>query len=268
MIEHNINLMISSVGYIVGVIAEWRLLAQLQNVSSTSSEEDKLQKYAMFLKSIERLGDSAASLGMLAATKISKDAFDYYRDEFENGTWPTGINLTRWIYPADRLVHTYAAEIESHRFFTIEAKYQRFKADLEEQFDKSILVSFPSTNVDLSEACRCCSVGIWTASVMHLMRALEVALRCLSASYDIPHRENWNSSLNEIEKHLRTVRKGSDGDDAELWASATGTHFRFLKNAFRNQAMHPSKHYTETEAIELFDATRAFMRHLATRLAE
>ena len=41
-----------------------------------------------------------------------------------------------------------------------------------------------------------------------------------------------------------------------------------IKNAWRNPAMHVRGIYDEERALEIFNATKGFMRHLAAKLAE
>lgn len=56
--------------------------------------------------------------------------------------------------------------------------------------------------------------------------------------------------------------------DAQLraWASETGTYLNFVKDAFRNPAMHPERTFSAEEAKMIFDNTRAFMHMLTQRL--
>ena len=84
--------------------------------------------------------------------------------------------------------------------------------------------------------------------------------------------ETWNTSLNDIDNKIRSRTKKSLGEkwndvDEQFFAEAA-THYRFVKNAWRNRAMHGRDKYTEEEAKDIYDSVRSFMRHLSERLSE
>ena len=103
---------------------------------------------------------------------------------------------------------------------------------------------------------------------MHSMKALETGLRVLCAKYQVDPNDNWNKLLNDLETKLRTIDKKGHGADEAQWAAEAGTHLRFLKNAVRNEAMHPNKVFDERQANEIYAGTKSFMQQLTTRLAE
>ena len=133
--------------------------------------------------------------------------------------------------------------------------------------------SFPSAQYDISEAGRCLALRRSTACVVHLMRALECGLSSLASELGISLKtENWNTILNDIENEIRSRNKTTHGEvwknkDEPFFAEAA-THFRFIKNAWRNHAAHGRVKYTDEEAQEIYDSVRSFMRHLSERLSE
>jgi hypothetical protein len=155
------------------------------------------------------------------------------------------------------------AEYSEHLFLQIPPKHRVYLEDVASYSE--LAVAFPDAIEDLREAGNCRALGRWTASVMHLMRALEVGLTYLASNTGVTHEDNWNSTLNLIEKKLREVRKNIDGRQAEQWAAEAGTHLRFIKNAFRNYAMHPLARYDEDDAVSIFDNTVVFLNHLSKR---
>lgn len=133
-------------------------------------------------------------------------------------------------------------------------------------FGELVEDAFPDVAYDVAEAGKCRALGRWTATVMHLMRVLESGLDALAKHLDIPSGENWNSVLGAIEGKLREVRRKVDGREEEQWAAEAGVHLRFIKNAWRNHAMHPLERYDEERAAQIFENTRSFMQHLAGKL--
>lgn len=169
---------------------------------------------------------------------------------------------------ASSAITAFVAEANARLLLTVSADHVKCFASGDPLFGQEVEDAFPSAATDIAEAGNCRALERWTASVMHLMRVLEVGLRCLAASKGVDPNENWNKVLNEIEDKLRAVSKKVEGAEAEKWAAEAGTHFRFIKNAFRNHAMHPNEHYSEERAVLIYDNTRSFMQHLATRLSE
>ena len=127
--------------------------------------------------------------------------------------------------------------------------------------------AFPSVAYDIAEAAKCRAFGRWTAMVMHLMRVLEAGLEALARHVGVEPTNNWNSTLGAIEVRLREVRGNIVGREEEQWAAESGVHLRFIKNAWRNHAMHPHERYDEERAVQIFDNARLFMQHLAQKLS-
>jgi hypothetical protein len=126
---------------------------------------------------------------------------------------------------------------------------------------------FPQIAYDIAEAGKCRALGRWTAAVMHLMRVLEAGLEALARHVGVEQGQNWNADLNAIEGRLRAIKRTVEGPEEEQWAAEAGVHLRFIKNAWRNSAMHPRERYDEERAVQIFDNTRTFMQHLAGKLA-
>jgi hypothetical protein len=80
--------------------------------------------------------------------------------------------------------------------------------------------------------------------------------------------KNWNQIIHQIEAKIREIKKGTHGTDNEQWYSEAASHFRLIKNAWRNHATHCRISYDEEKAQEIFESVRSFMRHLSTKIAE
>ncbi|MFD0986748.1 hypothetical protein [Methyloligella solikamskensis] len=143
----------------------------------------------------------------------------------------------------------------------------------EPAFGQRVDECFPSARFDIEEAGKCLALSRGTAAVMHLMRAAEVGLGCLASALKVDaSNENWNSLLNDIEKEIRSRTAATHGQDwkdrEEPFFTESATHFRLMKNAWRNHAAHARVKYTTEEAGEIYQSVRAFMRHLSKRLRE
>ncbi len=141
-------------------------------------------------------------------------------------------------------------------------------SDDAQPFGLEVENAFPSSIYDISEAARCRALYRWTACVMHLMRVLEVGLAELAKFAHVLPGENWNTLLNQIEAELKKVAKKTHSAEDEQFAAEAATHFRSIKNAWRNHSMHAREKYDEERAIAIYESIRSFMRHLSTRLSE
>ena len=105
------------------------------------------------------------------------------------------------------------------------------------------------------------------------MRALEFVLSSLSTELGMSlSRKNWEQILNMMEKEIR-LRSTKNPDEKwknedERFFTQAATHFRIIKDAWRNHAMHGRDKYTEEEAGEIYGSVNSFMRHLSERLSE
>ena len=140
-------------------------------------------------------------------------------------------------------------------------------------FGEQVDEAFPSARHDITEAGRCLALRRSTACVLHLMRALEPGLASLAAALGVDHADAyWQNIIDRIEKEIRSRNKGTHGkkwkDEDEPFFSEAATHFRMIKNAWRNHAMHAKDKYTDEEAEKIYESVRSFMHHLSARLSE
>jgi len=149
------------------------------------------------------------------------------------------------------------------------AEYFNGKLDI---LDVTTRDAFPSAEYDIVEANKCFSLERYTACVFHAMRALEAGLFALGAALMVPVADNWNKALDMIEKEIRSRNAQTHGatwkiNDEPFYTEAA-THFRMVKNAWRNHTMHLKEHYDEERAHVILSSVSNFMKHLATKLHE
>lgn len=218
------------------------------------------------------LRSASAALSFVACRAAAEefgDALGKLPRPTSRGLALTDTHLTDLIAASEYLLKTFRDELDARPLF-VAAPHN---ADLLEQktppFGEAVDDAFPSSTIDISEAAQCLALGRWTACVMHLMRALEAPLAALAARCNIPDGANWNTLLNQIEAKIRSrERSEQQEDDWEQWAAEAATHFRFIKNGWRNHAMHARQAYDEARAREIYDSVGAFLKHLAGRLRE
>lgn len=131
--------------------------------------------------------------------------------------------------------------------------------------------AFPDARRDIAAAGRCFAVDEWTACVMHLMRALEQALRWLANRVGLKPEEtegaNWKNIIDRIERKIRELEqrpKSPAKNENIQFLSEAATQFRWFKDAWRNEAAHAHVYYDEREGAPIFLHVSDFFRHLAT----
>jgi hypothetical protein len=142
-------------------------------------------------------------------------------------------------------------------------------------FGPEVHAGFPSANDDIEEAGKCLGMGRNTAAVFHLMRIMETGLRSLGASLkdstlDPRTNPNWEKILGKCDKAMQQPLRDRSQEwqpDEPFFSTATA-NLRAVKDAWRNPTMHVERRYNDEEAREVCNASRAFMRHLATKLSE
>lgn len=172
----------------------------------------------------------------------------------------------------DGLAERVNDELTSFSFFEVPADKLKYYEHIEPLFGDSVSISFPSANPEIEEAGKCLALGRYSATVYHLMRALEVGLACLAKPHGVDFTNtNWHTVLDQIEAKVKAMSSVTHGPtwktDQQFYASAA-VHFRMIKDAWRNYAMHLHERYDEERALEIWQTVRAFMRHLAKELHE
>jgi hypothetical protein len=166
-------------------------------------------------------------------------------------------------------------ELSAQLLYQIPKEKGKFYTPKEPLFGSKVFKSFPSSRGDIEKAGRCYAVGLNTACIFHLMRVMELALRALGESL---HDESLNPKTNPTWERIlkrcddelklpikqRSVEWQSDGD---FYVNATA-NLRAVKDAWRNPTMHIDRDYDDEEALDVINAVKGFMRHIATRLKE
>jgi hypothetical protein len=144
-------------------------------------------------------------------------------------------------------------------------------------FGEKVVANFPAANHEASESGKCFATARYTATVFHLMRVLEVALKAIAKGLAIPDptknsERNWGKILKKIKDEIDTKNSKTPPDPAWLndkdFFEKSYAYLEGARNPWRNATMHVEANYDEQGALDIFNATGALMRHLATKLIE
>jgi len=177
--------------------------------------------------------------------------------------------VSRYKHYSGDVVTRFKDELSARIVMAVAPRAGRYYESAIPLFGDPVFNAFPSANEDIAEAGSCLALGRGTACVMHLMRAAEVGLGALAKAVNVTNQNDWGSYLRKIEGELtqRAQTSGARTADEQFYAEAA-TAFDHMRRAWRNPTMHVDRTYTPDRAGEIFDAVKAFMGHLATRLAE
>lgn len=206
-----------------------------------------------------------STLGRLTATKDSKGWFVL--------TKSLGEQFRR---DCDHIATGFVRELVKHHTFVIAPADAPLLNGAIEQFGQEVILAFPNVRDDVISAAKCQAFELWTASVMHTMRVAEAGVGAFADYLPVPRGQTWGGTIQEVLKALDDA-KGNKGqpklklrlsNDASFkqWASEVASYLNFVKDAFRNPAMHPDLTFDRDQAIAIRDNTRAFMRALAKRI--
>jgi hypothetical protein len=139
-----------------------------------------------------------------------------------------------------------------------------------ELFGEDVAIKFQAANDDIEEAGRCLALGQGTATVLHLMRVLEVGLKALAKMLKIPYAPSWESYLTQIQTKIAAKHKtkGVQWKRDEAFFRDLSGDLMTIKQAWRNPTMHVVRKYSAEEAEEIFRAVRRLMQQLATKLPD
>jgi hypothetical protein len=145
-----------------------------------------------------------------------------------------------------------------------------------ELFGANFKKHFPVANAEVIEAGNCFALGRYTACVFHLMRATEKGILALYAELKLPPLNqptwSWGSVLKQIGEEIKSRNTTLATDP--IWHAEkefyeqTHAFLHAAKNPIRNSTMHVAVSYDEAGAENVFNAIKAFLSHVATRLRE
>ena len=132
-------------------------------------------------------------------------------------------------------------------------------------FGPKVAAKFRKASEDIEEAGKCIALQRPTASVFHLMRAMEVVVQRLGKKLGVANVDKeWGKILSDIGRAIEAMPKYTETEKRKRarWSEANANLYH-VKQAWRNETMHPKQTYTRDQALEVFQATRVFMNHLA-----
>lgn len=172
--------------------------------------------------------------------------------------------LTRFPDEIANLRNTIVRELEGLVYLEIPA-HQTHLWHAVTPFGEEVAKKFPKARDDIEEAAKCLALDRGTAAVFHVMCCIDLALQKfaqkLGTAYD--PKWDWNKILEEVKLKIDPMptKKKAQLLRKEKYLSAYA-HLHAIRAAWRNPTMHSRRQYKPDEALEVFNAAKAFMRDL------
>lgn len=158
-------------------------------------------------------------------------------------------------------------ELERHHTYVVAPLEGNLIDDGIGMFGLEVVARFPDTRQDIAAAAQCRAYRLWTACVMHLMRVGEIGVVALADQLQVKRGQTWGGTIANINAALQNSTRIKSDPAGKAWAAETATYLNFVKDAYRNPAMHPERSFAERDAVIIFENMRAFMQMLAKRIA-
>jgi len=165
---------------------------------------------------------------------------------------------------AKALRWTFIYELQNRLVFMVPSDRARHYDTEGTILGEEVTEEWPDLFDDADEAGKCFATGRYTASVFHLMRIMEFGLYQLGKSLNIAISKNWQQAITDIEKEIKfwNAYPSPGWKTIEPLYAESATHYRWVKDAWRNHTMHIRKIYGLEKAKLILDNVSDFMRDL------
>jgi hypothetical protein len=136
--------------------------------------------------------------------------------------------------------------------------------------------TFPTARQEMAEAGRSHAVGLYTAAVLHCVRAVEIGLRAMATELRVEFpfplvQADQENVIRGIESKIAAMkdRKKDADKDADLnFYSEAAMQFRYFKDGWRVRAAHTRATYDESQSNGVIEHAATFLDILSKRLKE
>ncbi len=175
----------------------------------------------------------------------------------------------------DMLVKAINAEIKDKLFFYVPSSRAKYHENIS-IMPESVLAAFPMAAREMRGSGSCYAFGLFTGSVFHAMRAVEIAMRSLAIELGVTfpfaiELAQWQNVIDGITKEIKNLEslpKGSSKSENQKFYSEAAIQFTYFKDAWRNHVSHSRVIYGESEALTIHDHALQLLVSLSPKLSE
>jgi hypothetical protein len=221
----------------------------------------ELAEFDQLINALRGAGDTFAKAELPMAERAIGRTIDALR-----GTTSTMADVAAALAELQNVLFD---ELELSTFLQVPRERVPYYRDPRQGWD-DVCEKFPDAVRDVEEAARCLALARHTAAVFHLMRVMELGLTAIASGMGVAYAPSWDSYLRQIDSLMRLdwKDKSPEWKTEEPFYRDVAANLHAVRRAWRNPTMHIVNHYDGDEAEEIFLAVRAFMRHIASKLAQ
>ena len=134
-------------------------------------------------------------------------------------------------------------------------------------FGDAVAKKFSKAASDIEWAGNCLALGLSTSCVLHLDRAMEIALHKLAKKLGFTPgaKDTMGKILNDMNKPINDMPDKTEPEKRkkERWSECR-INLSHVKMAWRDPTAHGKKSYNENQARDIFNRVKEFMQQLAT----
>jgi hypothetical protein len=158
-----------------------------------------------------------------------------------------------------RILNDFRALLSTHKFYYLPQSLFGFYGDAS-LFGEAVAKKFPKAQRDIEHAGNCLALGEPTACVLHLSRAMEIAIRRLAGKLHVTldAKDSWGMVLGKMTQPIKDL---PDNTEAQKRKKEKWSEYRR-----RDPGAHGKQSYDEKEARDIFGRVRSFMERLASQL--
>ncbi len=163
------------------------------------------------------------------------------------------------------IVDVLGKDMEGKLFLMLPRSREAFFDQPRPLFGADVADAFPEAAEDISEAGKCFALSRFTASIFHLMRAIESAMQVIGPRIGAAVQDAdgkglpWGVIARNMKDKIDRLPKGSD--EQVRWYRAH-SFLEVLNRAWRAPTAHPKQTYTAEEAEAVMNAAKSFMQEL------
>lgn len=178
-------------------------------------------------------------------------------------------------------------DLYSHKFLMVHPRFEDM-VDQNALMGEAVGNAFPSAAPDIREAGNCLAADCATASVFHIMRAVEWGLRALCASFGLKKAKSvkksglkkytpishvdWETMLNQlqplVDAKANKIKRGSEKQSFQEYYYPILQDIRAIRDAWRNHVMHTRADYNVDDAYAIFGHVKRLLIRLSEKISE
>lgn len=240
-------------------------------VKSAATAQKNIPTQALNECGIPKLRGALVAMGLTISVATADDIVALMKDK---NVVPVD-DLDRLLM---ELLRIFPRELKGQHFMMIAASRAQYYACKGTFLGQDVLDNLPLLREDAEEAGNCFALGRYTACVFHLMRIMERLVQEFASRVGLiidVKNEIWDTILKKVKSVTEPKPNHSrklDEEEKRINKETRKIYQRFydrldaVRDACRNETMHPKATYSEEQADDVMRAVKAFVKNFVTMI--